>query len=82
MMKDQGIFVEAKKSVMRGDGRVSFVAIMEEIKHQVDSGRPLVQIYEHFEERLDLGYTQFTKYVTRYIKEGRPVFEPNRKRHQ
>ncbi|MCU1772259.1 TraK family protein [Pseudomonas sp. 13B_3.2_Bac1] len=64
----------------RGCGRVSFLAVMDEVRAEVVRGVPLVQIYEAFENRLDLGYTQFTKYITRFIKQGRPVFEPRPRR--
>ncbi|WP_263597206.1 hypothetical protein [Pseudomonas fluorescens] len=47
---------------------------MHEVRAEVERGVPLVQIYEAFEDRLNLGYTQFTKYVTRFIKQGRPIF--------
>ncbi|WP_099757332.1 TraK family protein [Pseudomonas sp. 29] len=58
----------------RGNGLVSFVAVMNEVKSKIDQGYPLIRIYELFEDRLDLGYTQFTKYVTRHIKQGKPIF--------
>ena len=58
----------------RGCGRVSFVAVMDEVRVEIERGVPLVRIYKAFEDRLDIGYTQFTKYVTRFIKRGRPVF--------
>lgn len=67
-------------SERRGSGRVSFVAIIDDVRAEIERGVTLVQIYEAFEDRLDLGYTQFTKYVTRFIKQGRPVTEPRRPR--
>lgn len=54
-------------------GRVSFVAVMDEVRAEIERGVPLVWIYKAFEDRLDIGYTQFTKYVTRFIKQGRPI---------
>jgi len=53
---------------------------MDDVRAEIERGVPLVQIYEAFEDRLDLGYTQFTKYVTRFIKQGRSVLEPRRSR--
>jgi hypothetical protein len=58
----------------RGNSLVSFVAVMEEVKLKIDQGYTLIRIYEIFEDRLEFGYTQFTKYVTRHIKQGRPIF--------
>lgn len=59
-------------------GRASFVAILGEVRWEHERGLPLIQIYEKFEDRLDIGYTQFTKYVTRYIKQGQPITAPRK----
>lgn len=69
-MNDQNSTLKIDKPVRRGYGRVSFVAIMDEIKAKVDEGYSLVRVYETFADRLDLGYTQFTKYVSRYISKA------------
>jgi hypothetical protein len=61
-------------------GRASFVAVLEDVRKEHDRGVPLVWIYEAFEDRLEMGYTQFTKYVTRYIKRGQPILAPYKKR--
>lgn len=54
-------------------GRASFVAVLDEVRKEHERGVPLLWIYENFKDRLDMGYTQFTKYVTRYIKRGQPI---------
>ncbi|AWO80395.1 MULTISPECIES: TraK family protein [Enterobacterales] len=57
-------------------GRASFVAVLDEVRKEHERGVPLVWIYEAFADRLEMGYTQFTKYVTRYIKQGQPILAP------
>ena len=54
-------------------GRASFVAVLDEVRKEHERGVPLVWIYEAFADRLEMGYTQFTKYVTRCIKQGQPI---------
>ncbi|MDD1975438.1 TraK family protein [Pseudomonas tussilaginis] len=73
-MNHQHPTVEAAKLARDRDGLVSFVAVMEEVKALVNKGYPLVRIYKTFEDHLDIGYTQFTKYVARHIKQGKPIF--------
>ncbi|MBZ7458433.1 hypothetical protein FMJ29_05545 [Klebsiella michiganensis] len=63
----------ATKSRPQRRGRASFVAVLDEVRKEHERGVPLLWIYEKFEDRLDMGYTQFTKYVTRYIKRGQPI---------
>lgn len=58
----------------RGHGRVSFLAHRDALKNMLDSGLSLTAIYEAYKDHLDIGYTQFTKYMTRYIKQNQPVF--------
>lgn len=57
-------------------GRASFVAVLNEVRKEHERGVPLAWIYEAFADRLEMGYTQFTKYVTRYIKRGQPILTP------
>ncbi|CAM7379984.1 TraK family protein [Citrobacter sedlakii] len=63
---------EAKRHAPRR-GRASFLAVLEDVRREHERGVPLTWIFETFEDRLDIGYTQFTKYVTRYIKQSQPV---------
>lgn len=54
-------------------GRVSFIAVMDEVRADVVRGVPLVQIYEAFEDRLDLGYTSSPNTLLGSSSIGRPV---------
>ena len=45
-------------------GRVSFVAVMDEVRAQIERGVPLVRIYKAYDDRLDIGYSQLTKNVS------------------
>jgi hypothetical protein len=74
MPNNQSESIDRGTRTRRGNGLVSFVAVMDEVKLKIDQGYTLIRIYEIFENRLDLGYTQFTKYVTRHLKQGRPIF--------
>ncbi|EJP2308817.1 TraK family protein [Pseudomonas aeruginosa] len=67
---------DAKRHAPRR-GRASFVAVLEDVRREHERGVPLTWIFEAFEDRLDIGYTQFTKYVTRYIKQGQPILAPS-----
>lgn len=67
---------EPKKAI-RGSGRVAFLARLEGIKTMVQEGHPLLSIYQTYESDLPFRYSQFVKYVNRYIKfesvQGKPV---------
>ena len=71
---------ESKKAV-RGSGRVAFIARIEGIKKMVEEGHPLLSIYQTYENDLPFRYSQFVKYVNRYIKlEG--MFEQKGKKQE
>lgn len=52
----------------RGAGRVSFLAQRDEFAKLIEAGHPLRSIYTDHQDGLGIGYTQFTRYVTRYIR--------------
>jgi hypothetical protein len=54
--------------VHRGAGRVAFLAHIEAIQTAVDEGWPLTAIYERHKAELAITYSQFARYVARYIK--------------
>lgn len=58
---------ETKKPV-RGAGRVAFLARQEGIKKMTEEGHPLLSIYQKYEGDLNISYSQFVRYVGRYIK--------------
>lgn len=58
---------EAKKAV-RGSGRVSFLARMDAIKKMIEEGHPLLSIYQEYEKDFGFSYSQFVKYVHKFIR--------------
>lgn len=59
----------------RGAGRVAFLARMEDIRTMVHAGYSLTAIYKHHGAGLSvMSYSQFARYVGRYIGRGdRPM---------
>lgn len=53
---------------------MSFVAVIDEVQAEIERGVPLVRIYKAYDDRLDIGRSQLTKNVTRFIKQGWPAF--------
>lgn len=58
---------EAKKAV-RGSGRVSFLARLDAIKKMIEEGHPLLSIYQEYEKDFGFSYSQFVKYVHKFIR--------------
>ncbi|NMZ81841.1 TraK family protein [Pseudomonas mandelii] len=50
----------------RGQGKVDFLTLQDTLKKQINAGHTLVNIYANNASKLSIGYTQFTKYVSRY----------------
>ena len=65
--------LELKKN-SRGAGRVAFLARIEDIRKMIDAGYTLLVIYEKYEKHLKISYSQFARYVTRYIR-SKPRYE-------
>ncbi len=59
-----------------GLGRITFKAHFAEIQQEIEAGYPLTQIYEKRKDKLGIAYTQFTRYVGKYII-GDAVNKPN-----
>lgn len=53
---------------VRGAGRVGFLARRDEFAKLIEAGHPLRSIYNDHQDALDISYSQFTRYVTRYIR--------------
>ena len=53
---------------MRGAGRVGFLARQEEIKKMYEAGHPLLSIYQQYEKDMSISYSQFVKYVHKFIR--------------
>lgn len=50
----------------RGQGKVDFLKLQGIFQKQINEGHTLVNIYTSNASNLNIGYTQFTKYVSRY----------------
>ena len=50
----------------RGQGKVDFLAMQDNVQRQINAGHTLINIYDSSASKLSIGYTQFTKYVSRY----------------
>lgn len=55
------------KRRLKGEGRVGFLARVEEIRTLIDQGYPLLSIYERHKDGLTITYSQFTRYVAKFI---------------
>lgn len=56
------------KTTVRGAGRVGFLARLDGIKQMAEAGYPLLSIYQKYESDVGISYSQFVKYVNRYIR--------------
>lgn len=52
----------------RGAGRVAFLARVEEFKELHSKGYPLLSMYEKHEAELGISYSQFARYVAKYVR--------------
>ncbi|WP_137803770.1 TraK family protein [Pseudomonas sp. G(2018)] len=50
----------------RGQGKVDFLTLQDTFQKQINAGHTLINIYASSASKLSIGYTQFTKYVSRY----------------
>lgn len=50
----------------RGQGKVDFLKLQDTFQRQINAGHTLINIYASSASKLSIGYTQFTKYVSRY----------------
>lgn len=56
------------KRTHRGAGRVAFLARLADFQRLLEAGHPMRSIYDDHKDQLGIGYPQFTKYVSRYIR--------------
>ena len=60
----------APKHMLRGGGRVAFLARKDEIRQRIDAGYPLFAIFKEHESEMNISYSQFTRYVAKFIRSG------------
>jgi Family of unknown function (DUF5338) len=56
------------------NGRVSFLALMDEIRRELNAGHFARTVHARYEQRLAMSYRQFLRYVREYglLAEARP----------
>ena len=59
---------KAPKELPRGAGRVAFLARVEDFRKLVVAGHPVLAIYQEHGKDLGISYSQFSRYVARYIR--------------
>lgn len=52
-----------------GTGRVAFLARLDEIKKEVETGRTVISVYREYQKQIGISYSQFDRYVNKFIKE-------------
>lgn len=50
-----------------GMGRVAFLSRLTIVEGRICAGYPLASIYKDFREELGISYSQFSRYVNRYV---------------
>lgn len=59
---------KAPKELPRGAGRVAFLARVEDFRKLVVAGHSILAIYQEHGKDLGISYSQFSRYVARYIR--------------
>lgn len=67
---------KAPKGAVRGAGRVAFLARRDDIQKLLDAGHTLRAIYKMHGAGLNISYSQFARYVSRYIRPPANVARP------
>lgn len=65
------------KTAVRGSGRVGFLARLDEIKKMIEAGHPLLIVYQKHESDLSISYSQFVKYVNKFIRGNKAEKQKN-----
>jgi hypothetical protein len=59
------------------DGRSEFLSVRKELDEKIALGHTLITIYLHHAESFSFGYSQFTRYVTRYCQKSQVFLKSN-----
>lgn len=60
-----------KKLVRRYTGRVAFLSRLKIFRERLNAGHTQISIYDEFMSDLNISYSNFSKYVRRYIKDDK-----------
>ena len=66
---DQPAFAKERRHYL---GRVHFFSRLEEIRIGIELGFPLATLHKQYKDVFQFSYSQFARYVTRYIKRPTP----------
>lgn len=61
------------KVICKRSGRSEFLSIRAELEKKIARGHTLAEIYDHHASVLSFGYSQFTRYVSRYCQRSRRI---------
>lgn len=61
----------------RGVGRVAFLARIDDFRNLLEAGHSLLAIYEIHGDELGISYSQFARYVTKYLRSKVSHEQPN-----
>ena len=59
---------DTPEKIQRRVGRVAFLARLEDFRKLVDAGWPITSIYEDHGASTDLSYSQFVRYIGKYLR--------------
>ena len=70
----------SKTVIKRGQGKIAFLADQDIVTMAVEAGCPLTFIYENYAYKFNISYSQFSRYVARYITGTKKKKKPVRKK--
>jgi hypothetical protein len=61
--------IRTSDRVKRKLGRVRFMAHLEKVRRLLQNGYSLIGAYDELQPRLDMSYSQFTRYVAQFVRQ-------------
>ena len=62
---------EVENTAKKRDGRSEFLSVRKELEEKIALGHTLITIYLNHSDSFSFGYSQFTRYVTRYYPQSK-----------
>ena len=66
---------EIINTAKKRDGRSEFLSARKELEEKIALGYTLITIYLHHSDRFSFGYSQFTRYITRYCQQSKGILK-------
>jgi len=60
--------IETAESPRRGDGKIAFLARLDTFQELFKAGHQQRKVFEKYEGELGMSYSQFNRYVNKYIR--------------